>query len=88
MANMSYGLSQMTAAVWNDKAYLLGGIDGNQVSAKCQVYDVSPINSWSELPDLSDGRFAAVSFVYRDSLYLLSGSAKGGSSGGQYENRK
>ena len=88
MANMSYGLSQMTAAVWNDKAYLLGGIDGNQVSAKCQVYDVSPINSWSELPDLSDGRFAAVSFVYRDSLYLLSGSAKGGSSGGQYESRK
>ena len=88
MANMSYGLSQMTAAVWNGKAYLLGGIDDNQVSGKSQVYDVSPINSWSELPDLTDGRFGAVSFVYRDSLYLLSGSARGGSGGGQYENRK
>ena len=87
MASSPYALSQMAASVRNNEAYLLGGIDDNQVSGKYQVYDIST-NSWSELPDLTDGRFAAVSFVYRDSLYLLSGSTRGGSGGGQYENRK
>lgn len=64
----------MSAAVYKNQAYLLGGIDKQTIGANCQIYNLD--NNWSEPTQYSlpGGRFGAVSFVYRDSLYVLGGS--------------
>lgn len=65
--------SQMSAVVYENQAYLLGGIGKQTIGANCQVYN-SNSNYWSEVTPLPEGRFGSLSFVYRNSLYLLGGS--------------
>ena len=74
MAECLNAYSQMSAAVYKNQAYLLGGIDKQTIGANCQIYNLD--NNWSEPTQYSlpGGRFGAVSFVYRDSLYVLGGS--------------
>lgn len=71
MAECLNAYSQMSAAVYKNQAYLLGGIDKQTIGANCQIYNLD--NNWSEPTQYSlpGGRFGAVSFVYRDSLYVL-----------------
>lgn len=74
MAECLNAYSQMSAAVYKNQAYLLGGIDKQTIGANCQIYNLD--NNWSEPTQYSlpGGRFGAVSFVYWDSLYVLGGS--------------
>ena len=74
MAECLNAYSQMSAAVYKNQAYLLGGIDKQTIGANCQIYNLD--NNWSEPTQYSlpGGRFGAVSFTYRDSLYVLGGS--------------
>lgn len=74
MAECSSAFSQMAAASYKgNQAYVIGGIDRQNVGTECLSYN-SHDNSWKPLPQIKEGRFGAVSFVYRDSLYLLGGS--------------
>ncbi|WP_293667615.1 kelch repeat-containing protein [uncultured Parabacteroides sp.] len=74
MAECLNAYSQMTAIACSgrNRAYIIGGRDGKTVGTECQVYNTD--NSWDYLPPLTEGRLGAVSFVYRDSLYILGGS--------------
>lgn len=74
MADCPKAYSQMSTAVYGNQAYLLGGIDKQTIGADCQIYNLD--NNWSEPArySLPEGRFGSVSFVYRDSLYVLGGS--------------
>lgn len=69
----SVAYSHMAATVYNNRAYVIGGLD-KQVGIECQVY-TSENNSWLfEFPSLPKGRFNSVCFVYRDSLYVFGGT--------------
>lgn len=74
MQGCDVAYSQMAAAVHSSggQAYLTGGID-KQAGKECQVYSPSD-NIWKTYPSLENPRFGSVSFIYRDSLYVLGGS--------------
>lgn len=71
MAECPNAYSQMSAAVYKNQAYLFGGINKQTIGDKYQIYNLD--NNWSESDQLLR-RFGSVSFVYRDSLYVLGGS--------------
>jgi len=74
MADCPNAYSQMSATVYGNQAYILGGIDKQTIGTNCQIYNLD--NNWSDPAQYSlpEGRFGSVSFVYRDSLYVLGGS--------------
>lgn len=66
--------TQMTACAKGDVAYVMGGTDKKQIKSECMAYH--PFNNmWTDIKPLPGNapRYEAVSFVYRDSLYLLGG---------------
>ncbi len=66
--------SQMTACIKDDKAYIIGGTDNAIFATDVYTY-TSSANTWTEntpFPE-SEGRYDAVSFVYKDSIYVLGG---------------
>lgn len=71
MADCPNAYSQMSATVYGNQAYILGGIDKQTIGTNCQIYNLD--NNWSDPAQYSlpEGRFGSVSFVYRDSLYVL-----------------
>lgn len=72
---------RMTACVKDGLAYVMGGLSASEKLASFYIYDVSP-NVWIDklpTPDWSP-RYDAISFAYRDSIYLLGGEANGKSS--------
>lgn len=66
--------SQMATTVNNGNAYIIGGTDNSLYATEAQQY-IASSNVWVPLESLPEGkgRYDAVSFVYRDSLYLLGG---------------
>ena len=73
-APYSNAYSQMTACIKDGNAYIIGGTDNSIFATDVQIYMPSS-NTWATMPSLPDGegRYDAVSFVYRDSIYVLGG---------------
>ncbi|MDO4756404.1 MAG: hypothetical protein Q4A54_08675, partial [Parabacteroides sp.] len=71
--------SQMATCVNNNIAYVMGGTDNSMYATDIQQYMASS-NLWTSIESLpeGEGRYDAVSFVYRDSLYLLGGITQNG----------
>lgn len=69
------GYAQMTACTNGSLAYVMGGTDKLfKISENCLTYNPAD-NTWSPIKSLDqkDARFDAVSFSYKDSVYLLGG---------------
>lgn len=66
--------SQMAACTDEEKAYIIGGTDKSIYATDVQCYQPTS-NTWVSMPSLpeGEGRYDAVSFVYRDSIYVLGG---------------
>lgn len=66
--------SQMTACIKGDNAYIIGGTDNSIFATDVQIY-IPFSNTWATMAPLPEGagRYDAVSFVYRDSVYVLGG---------------
>ena len=64
----------MHYATDEEKAYIIGGTDKSIYATDVQCYQPTS-NTWVSMPSLpeGEGRFDAVSFVYRDSIYVLGG---------------
>ena len=64
----------MAACTDEEKAYIIGGTDKSIYATDVQCYQPTS-NTWVSMPSLpeGEGRFDAVSFVYRDSIYVLGG---------------
>ena len=64
----------MTACIKGDNAYIIGGTDNSIFATDVQIY-IPSSNTWATMAPLPEGagRYDAVSFVYRDSVYVLGG---------------
>ncbi|MBE6301722.1 MAG: hypothetical protein E7085_07730 [Parabacteroides distasonis] len=71
--------SQMATSVSNGSAFVMGGTDNSLYATECQQY-ISSSNIWIPLVSLPEGkgRYDAISFVYKDFLYLLGGITRAG----------
>lgn len=72
---------QMSACTDGSVAYVVGGTDKFNILGECQTYHPSD-NTWATIQSLEENapRYDAISFFYKDSLYLLGGVNKKGNS--------
>ncbi|RHJ87838.1 hypothetical protein [Parabacteroides sp. AM08-6] len=72
--------SDMTACTdANNQIFVIGGTDKQNAVTFFSSYNIDG-NSWTSLPAVDNGRFDAISFAYKDSIYFIGGQDYRGSS--------
>lgn len=75
LTEMTTARRNLSSIAYNNKIFVLGGIEGRADSKKVEAYNIET-DTWESLPDMPVERYSHESVLYKDKIYIIGGYNK------------